>query len=83
MERNIGHPRHEGTECEQFAMGEVGEAGGAIDQREADGPQGDQQSEAHTFDRELSDLSPLIGGFLGALAGKITVRLTDGDLTVV
>ncbi len=46
----------DGAEGDHFAVGEVGQAGGAEDQREAHGGQGEQQAEAQAGDEAVEQV---------------------------
>src|SRR4051794_32105139 len=80
---DVDVPGDDGPDGDQFAVGEVGQPGGAEDQRETDGADGDEQAEPDAVDQQLDGLDRAAAGVGGAVDEAEEHRLgaagTDGD----
>ena len=80
--RRLKHPGHERAERDHLAVGEVGQAGRAEDQRQADRRDGDDHRQLETVGEGLREQAPLALHLAGVLAEEehSSHVLVGGDL---
>ncbi len=70
-ESDVQPPGDDGAEGDDFAVREVRQPGGAVDEREPNGSKRDDEAEAQTLDGQLGCLIPL--------AGEVALALAKGE----
>ena len=68
-------PRDDGAERDELAVGEVGQPGGAVDQRQPDGGDGDDQPELDAVGDRLREDVPASLGLAAVLAEEVVEDL--------